>query len=280
MKIFNSKQAIHNYLEQLRSLGKTIGFVPTMGALHAGHLSLIEQARKSAEIIVCSIFVNPTQFNDKKDLENYPRPIEDDIKKLEDVECDILFIPEVDEMYNSSEKWSIELGNLDTVLEGKIRPGHYQGVTQIVKKLFDTVKPDFAFFGQKDYQQFMVISYMVKKLRMKVKLVLCPIVREEDGLAMSSRNIYISAADRINSLALFHALSKFRALYKTKSILRLKTEITSFLKSAPGIEMEYFEIFNAKSFKPAKTKRSGSIIALVAAKVGSIRIIDNMIIEK
>jgi len=280
LKIFNSKQAIHNYLDQLRSLGKTIGFVPTMGALHAGHLSLIEQARKSAEVIVCSIFVNPTQFNDKKDLENYPRPIEDDIRKLEEVKCDILFIPEVDEMYNSSEKWSIELGNLDTVLEGKIRPGHYQGVTQIVKKLFDTVNPDFAFFGQKDYQQFMVISYMVKKLRMKVKLVLCPIIREEDGLAMSSRNMYISAADRINSLALFHALSKFRALYKTKSILRLKTEITSFLKSAPGIEMEYFEIFNAKSFKPATSKRSGSIIALVAAKVGSIRIIDNMIIEK
>jgi pantoate--beta-alanine ligase len=280
LKIFNSKQAIHNYLDQLRSLGKIIGFVPTMGALHAGHLSLIEQARKSAEVIVCSIFVNPTQFNDKKDLENYPRPIEDDIRKLEEVKCDILFIPEVDEMYNSSEKWSIELGNLDTVLEGKIRPGHYQGVTQIVKKLFDTVNPDFAFFGQKDYQQFMVISYMVKKLRMKVKLVLCPIIREEDGLAMSSRNMYISAADRINSLALFHALSKFRALYKTKSILRLKTEITSFLKSAPGIEMEYFEIFNAKSFKPATSKRSGSIIALVAAKVGSIRIIDNMIIEK
>lgn len=280
MKIFNSKQAIHNYLDQLRSLGKTIGFVPTMGALHAGHLSLIEQARKSAEIIVCSIFVNPTQFNDKKDLENYPRPIEDDIRKLEEVKCDILFIPGVDEMYNSTEKWAIELGNLDTVLEGKIRPGHYQGVTQIVNKLFDTIKPDFAFFGQKDYQQFMVISYMVKKLRMKVKLVLCPIIREQDGLAMSSRNIYISAADRINSLALFHALSKFRELYKIKSLAQLKTEITSFLKSAPGIEMEYFEIFNAKSFKPAITKRSGSIIALVAAKVGSIRIIDNMIIEK
>ena len=280
MKIFNSKQAIHNYFGELRSLGKTIGFVPTMGALHAGHLSLIEQARKTAEIIVCSIFVNPTQFNDKKDLENYPRPVDDDIRKLNEFKCDILFIPEVDEMYNSSEKWAIELGNLDTVLEGKIRPGHYQGVTQIVKKLFDIVNPDFAFFGQKDYQQFMVISYMVKKFRMKVKLVLCPIIREEDGLAMSSRNIYISAADRINSLALFHALSKFRALYKTKSILQLKTEITSFLKSAPGIEMEYFEIFNAKSFKPATTKRSGSIIALVAAKVGSIRIIDNMIIEK
>lgn len=280
MKIFNRKQALLTYLDELRSQGKTIGFVPTMGALHAGHLSLIEQARQKADIIVCSIFVNPTQFNDKKDLENYPRPVEDDIKKLEQAFCDILFIPEVDEMYNSSDKWSMELDNLDNILEGKIRPGHYQGVTQIVKKLFDIIKPDFAFFGQKDYQQFMVISYMVKKLRIKVKLVLCPIVREKDGLAMSSRNIYLSPQDRQNSLALFHALSKFSDLYKSKSISQLKTEITSFLKSAPGIEMEYFEIFNAKSFQPASSKHAGNIIALVAAKVGSIRIIDNMIIEK
>lgn len=280
MKIFNRKQALLTYLDELRSQGKTIGFVPTMGALHAGHLSLIEQAQQKADIIVCSIFVNPTQFNDKKDLENYPRPVEDDIKKLESIKCDLLFIPEVNEMYNSSDNWSIELDNLDNILEGKIRPGHYQGVTQIVKKLFDTIKPDLAFFGQKDYQQFMVISYMVKKLRIKVKLVLCPIVREKDGLAMSSRNIYLSPQDRQNSLALFHALSKFSDLYKTKSISQLKTEITSFLKSAPGIEMEYFEIFNAKSFQPTSSKSAGSIIALVAAKVGSIRIIDNMIIEK
>jgi pantoate--beta-alanine ligase len=280
LKIFNSKQAVHNYISELRSKGNTVGFVPTMGALHAGHLSLIEQAKKTADIIVCSIFVNPTQFNDKKDLENYPRPVDDDIKKLEKVNCDILFIPGVDEMYNSSEKWTIELGNLDKILEGKIRPGHYQGVTQIVKKLFDTIKPDFAFFGQKDYQQFMVISHMVKILRIKVKLVLCSIVREKDGLAMSSRNVYLSPVDRINSLALFHALSKFRDLYKIKSVAQLKAEITSFLNSAPGIELEYFEIFNAKSFQPVASKRSGSIIALVAAKVGTIRIIDNMIIEK
>jgi pantoate--beta-alanine ligase len=280
LKIFNRKQALHTYLDELRSQGKTIGFVPTMGALHAGHLSLIEQAQQKADIIVCSIFVNPTQFNDKKDLENYPRPVEDDINKLESIKCDLLFIPEVEEMYNSSDKWSMELDNLDNILEGKIRPGHYQGVTQIVKKLFDIIKPDFAFFGQKDYQQFMVISYMVKKLRIKVKLVLCPIVREKDGLAMSSRNIYLSPQDRQNSLALFHALSKFSDLYKSRSISQLKTEITSFLKSAPGIEMEYFEIFNAKSFESAISKRAGSIIALVAAKVGSIRIIDNMIIEK
>lgn len=267
-------------MDALKKEGKTIGFVPTMGALHAGHLSLIEQARKETDFVVCSIFVNPTQFNDKKDLENYPRPVEDDINKLKEVKCDVLFLPEVEEMYDKSEKWSIDLAELDKILEGKIRPGHYQGVTQIVKKLFDTFKPDLAFFGQKDFQQFMVISHMVKKLKINVKLVLCPIVREPDGLAMSSRNIRLSASERQHALALFKGLSMFKGSFKTKSLKELKLEVTSYLKSAPGIELEYFEIFNTKTFQPVNSKRAGSIIALVAAKVGPIRIIDNMIIEK
>jgi len=279
LEIFNNKQTVHSYLEKLRSQGKSIGFVPTMGALHDGHLSLIEQAKIRTDIVVCSIFVNPTQFNDKKDLDNYPRPIEDDIKKLQNAHCDVLFIPEVGEMYNNNEHWSIDLDHLDAILEGEVRPGHYQGVTQIVNKLLDIVNPDFAFFGQKDYQQFMVISHMVNKLLLRVNLVLCPIIREKDGLAMSSRNIYLSPADRQNSLALFKSLSLFKDLYKTKDIDQLKTEVTSFLNAAPGIELEYFEIFNAKSFQPTSSKGLGSIIALVAAKVGSIRIIDNMIIE-
>jgi pantoate--beta-alanine ligase len=279
LKIFNSRQAVHNYLNELRASGKSIGFVPTMGALHAGHLSLIKLARQKADVIVCSIFVNPTQFNDKKDLENYPRPIEDDIRKLEEVNCNVLFIPGVSEMYNSAEKWNMELGNFDNILEGKIRPGHYQGVTQIVKKLFDTINPHYAFFGQKDYQQFMVISYMVKKLRVKTKLVLCPIIRESDGLAMSSRNIYLSPDDRKNALALSKALTKVKERYKTKTIPQIKKEVESYLKSAPGIEIEYFEIFNGNSFEATSSKRPASLIALVAAKVGSIRIIDNMILK-
>jgi pantoate--beta-alanine ligase len=279
LKIFNSRQAVHNYLNELRASGKSIGFVPTMGALHAGHLSLIKLARQKADVIVCSIFVNPTQFNDIKDLENYPRPIEDDIRKLEEVNCNVLFIPGVSEMYNSAEKWNMELGNFDNILEGKIRPGHYQGVTQIVKKLFDTINPHYAFFGQKDYQQFMVISYMVKKLRVKTKLVLCPIIRESDGLAMSSRNIYLSPDDRKNALALSKVLTKVKERYKTKTIPQIKKEVESYLKSAPGIEIEYFEIFNANSFEATSSKRPASLIALVAAKVGSIRIIDNMILK-
>jgi pantoate--beta-alanine ligase len=279
LKIFNSRQAVHHYLNELRASGKSIGFVPTMGALHEGHLSMIQLARQKADVIVCSIFVNPTQFNDKKDLENYPRPVEDDIRKLEEVNCHVLFIPSVNEMYDSADKWNIELGNLDKILEGKIRPGHYQGVTQIVKKLVDTINPHYAFFGQKDYQQFMVISYMVKKLFLKIKLVLCPIIRESDGLAMSSRNIYLSPDDRKNALALFKALTKVKEHFKTKAISQIKKEAESYLKSAPGIEIEYFEIFNAHSFEATSSKRPTSLIALVAAKVGSIRIIDNMILK-
>jgi pantoate--beta-alanine ligase len=266
-------------LKEVRSAGRSIGFVPTMGALHKGHLSLIEAARKKTDIVVCSIFVNPTQFNDKKDLENYPRPIEDDIKKLKEADCSVLFMPEIDEMYDPSDTWTLELNNLDKILEGKIRPGHYQGVTQIVKKLFDIIKPDYAFFGQKDYQQFMVISYMVKKLKIKIKLIKCPIIREKEGLAMSSRNVYLSAEERKNALALYKGLNKAREEFKSKSIPQIKNDIYDFLKSSPGIEPEYFEIYDACKFKPASSKRSGSLIALVAAKVGSIRIIDNMMLK-
>lgn len=251
-----------------------------MGALHAGHLSLIDAARKKTDVVVCSIFVNPTQFNDKKDLENYPRPIDDDLKKLRQSGCDVLFLPEVDEMYIDSEFWEIELGNLDKILEGKIRTGHYQGVTQIVKKLFDILKPEFAFFGQKDYQQIKVIEYMVKKLNIQVKLIICPIIREIDGLAMSSRNIKLLPEERLQAIALFQSLTLARELFKTKSVSRIKEEVQIFLRSCPGIEMEYFEIFNAHTFKSLNSKNAKTVIALVAARIGKIRIIDNMYLNK
>lgn len=250
-----------------------------MGALHEGHLSLIEAASKRTDVVVCSIFVNPTQFNDKKDLENYPRPIEDDISKLRQAKCAVLFLPEVDEMYQQDDKWHIELNDLDNILEGEIRPGHYQGVTQIVKKLFDIIQPDYAFFGQKDYQQFMVISYMVKKLHINIKLIKCPIVREEDGLAMSSRNVYLSPHNRVNSLALFKSLTRAKAKFEHSSVSQIKKDALDFLRSSPGIDPEYFEIYNAKTFKAVSSKSAESIIALVAARVGKIRIIDNMILK-
>lgn len=279
MEIFRTRAETHKYLNELRSGSKSVGFVPTMGALHEGHLSLIEAASIKTDVVVCSIFVNPTQFNDKNDLENYPRPIEDDIRKLRQAQCSVLFIPGVDEMYKSDDKWNIELNDLDNILEGEIRPGHYQGVTQIVKKLFDIIAPDYAFFGQKDYQQFMVISYMVRKFHMNIKLIKCPIVREEDGLAMSSRNVYLSEQNRINSLALFKSLTRAKAQFELSSVSQIKNDAFEFLRSSPGINPEYFEIYDAKTFKAISSKSAKSIIALVAARVGNIRIIDNMILK-
>jgi len=262
----------------MKAEGRTVGFVPTMGALHKGHLSLINAARQKTNIVVCSIFVNPTQFNDKKDLENYPRPIENDIKQLEKADCDVLFLPEVDEMYDTQDEWHLELNNLDNILEGEIRPGHYQGVTQIVKKLFDFIRPDVAFFGQKDFQQLVVISYMVKTLGINVQLVRCPIIREKDGLAMSSRNVYLSPSERQYALALFKSLEKTKVDFTNLSISQVKQNARNYLLNAPGIELEYFELFDADKFEPALLKQTSNVIALVAARVGNIRIIDNMIL--
>ena len=279
MKIFRTRAEVHTYLEQLKLEGNTIGFVPTMGALHDGHLSLIDAAGEKSDVVVCSIFVNPTQFNDKKDLANYPRPIEDDVKKLEGASCDVLFVPEVEEMYNSNDKWHIELSNLDNILEGEIRPGHYQGVTQIVKKLFDIIQPDYAFFGQKDFQQFVVISYMVKKLGVKVQLIMCPIIREKDGLAMSSRNVYLSTEDRQNALSLHRSLTIAKEDFRNLTISQVKGNAVDYLSKAHGIDVEYFELFNTNTFQPASSKQTENIIALVAARVGNIRIIDNMLLS-
>ena len=259
--------------------GNSIGFVPTMGALHEGHMSLIDAARTKADIVVCSIFVNPTQFNDKKDLQNYPRPIKDDIKKLEGADCDVLFLPEVDEMYNSNDNWHIKLNDFDTILEGEIRPGHYQGVTQIVKKLFDIVRPDYAFFGQKDFQQFVIISYMVKKLGINIQLIRCPIIRENDGLAMSSRNVYLSKEDRQNALSLFNSLTRAKKEFSHLSIPQVKKNAIDYLSNAVGIEVEYFEFYDINTFEPASSKQAENVIALVAARVGNIRIIDNMVLS-
>lgn len=279
MEIFYTREEIGEYLKKMRDVGRTIGLVPTMGALHNGHISLINAAKKKSDIVVCSIFVNPTQFTDQKDLDNYPRPQEEDVRKLEEAECDVVFLPAVEEMYAKEESWHIDLGKLDQVMEGSVRPGHYQGVTQIVKKLLDTVMPDFAFFGQKDYQQFMIISWMVKKLNIPVKLVLCPIVREPGGLAMSSRNVYLSDAEKAEATAVYKALLQAKNEFGLFSLSELKERVTRALRSRPGIEPEYFEVVNAETLEPVADNDPANIIALAAAKVGKIRIIDNMILK-
>jgi len=278
LKIFTTRFDTEQYLLLRREAGKTIGFVPTMGALHQGHLSLISLARQQNDEIACSIFVNPTQFNDPKDLEKYPRTIESDIKLLEQAGCDVLFNPSVNEIYDGDDQWHLDIGETEFLLEGKFRPGHYQGVTQVVYKLFNIVKPDEAFFGQKDYQQFLVISKMVDHFKMPVKLVMCPILREPDGLAMSSRNIHLSATDRLHALVLSKTLNWVMENFRIHEISRLKEKAEQMIGREDDVELDYFEIADGDTLHPA-TENSKKIVALVAAKVGKTRLIDNVLLK-
>ncbi|MCO5947282.1 pantoate--beta-alanine ligase [Mucilaginibacter flavidus] len=278
MKIFTTKAAVSQYLSPIKASGKTVGFVPTMGALHQGHLSLIELAQQHNDVIICSVFVNPSQFNDPKDLEKYPRTIEADIKLLEQVNCDILFNPGVNEMYDDNEQWHLNIGETEHLLEGEFRPGHYQGVTQVVYKLFNIVKPDAAYFGQKDYQQFLIISKMVDMLNMPVKMVMCPIKRETDGLAMSSRNIHLSVDDRLHALVLSKTLDFIKDKFDSHDISALKEEAAQLINAEPGVELDYFEIADGETLHTA-TPDSEKIVALVAAKVGKTRLIDNVMLK-
>jgi len=248
-----------------------------MGALHDGHLALIARARELADVVVCSIFVNPTQFNDPKDLEKYPRPIDRDINLLQRGHCDILFHPTVDEMYGTAEQWNLHLGHLDQVLEGQHRPGHFQGVTQIVYKLLDMVRPEVVCFGQKDFQQYKVVEYMVEKMKLPYVLELCPTVREVGGLAMSSRNVRLTPKGRKQAQQLYRTLQQTKADLHRKSIDALRADAIRVLEGSPGIEVEYFEIFQAQNFMPAsETSRGGQLVALAAIWVDGVRLIDNL----
>jgi pantoate--beta-alanine ligase len=277
LKILQTIAELQEYLQHQNK--KPIGLVPTMGALHQGHLSLIALAKAQTQLVVCSIFVNPTQFTNASDLEKYPRPIETDIIKLQEAGCDVLFMPETTEMYPQKEHWYLDIGEIEHRLEGKFRPGHYQGVMQIVFKLFVAVKPDLAFFGQKDFQQFRVIEKMVELKKMPVKLAMCPIIRETDGLAMSSRNIHLTAEDRQHALVLSRALNHLKNVsVKEASAQTTLKETVEMIKAEPGVELEYLEVVNASDLSEDLSHPEKGAIALVAAKVGQTRLIDNMIL--
>ena len=281
LEIFKTKAALKAFLQPLKASAKKIALVPTMGALHNGHISLIKLAQQNADIIICSIFVNPTQFTDPKDLEKYPRPIEHDLAMLADAGCNGVFMPNVEEMYptGADEAWHIDLGNAEFLLEGEFRKGHYQGVTQIVKKLFDAVEPDVAMFGQKDFQQVLMIKNMLAYFKLPVTIITCPIIREDDGLAMSSRNIHLSAEDRKNSLVLSKSLQFVIDHFQEYSLKELEEKAKAFYNNINGVELDYFTIANGDTLEPAKSKEENNLVALVAAKVGSTRLIDNMIIK-
>ncbi len=282
MKIFRTKQELQHELAGIRQQNQVITLVPTMGALHEGHLSLINYAKPLTDITVCSIFVNPTQFNDPKDLEKYPRPIENDIALLESVGCDILFMPTVEEMYPENDpEWHIDLGNLDQIWEGEHRPGHFQGVTQIVFKLFDLVKPNQACFGQKDFQQVMVIQRMIDIKKLDIKLLICPIIRSEEGLALSSRNARLSEKGKENALTLITALRFIKDNLEQKSVAELLDGAKEILASNPAVELEYLSICETSTLAPVDNiEADKDYVALIAAWVEKVRLIDNILLSR
>lgn len=282
MKIFRTKQELQHELAGIRQQNQVITLVPTMGALHEGHLSLINYPKPLTDITVCSIFVNPTQFNDPKDLEKYPRPIENDIALLESVGCDILFMPTVEEMYPENDpQWHIDLGNLDQIWEGEHRPGHFQGVTQIVFKLFDLVKPNQACFGQKDFQQVMVIQRMIDIKNLDIKLLICPIIRSEAGLALSSRNARLSEEGKENALTIITALRFIQDNLEQKSVAELLDGAKIIIASNPAVELEYLSICETSTLAPVDNIESGKdYVALIAAWVEKVRLIDNILLSR
>lgn len=280
LEVINHIAALKVSLRSARLAQQKIALVPTMGALHKGHVSLVKKAQELADIVVCSIFVNPTQFTDPKDLEKYPRPLEHDIRMLEQAGCDFVFMPSVTEMYPEPENWHIDLGPAEFLLEGEFRKGHYQGVTQIVKKLFDAVNPDLAFFGQKDYQQVLMIKNMVNYFHLPVELVSCPIIREEDGLAMSSRNIHLTAEERVQALALSRSLYYINDHFGEIKIPQLLENARKLVRDTPGVELDYLTIADGDTLLPVDEQSGKSgLVALIAAKVGQTRLIDNIILN-
>ena len=277
MKIVSNRSDLIQELNLLRQLGKTIGFVPTMGALHEGHLSLMRYSNDQNDITVVSIFVNPTQFNDKKDYQRYPRILDEDIKKLESVSCDFLFTPSEHEMYPVKDTREFDFGNLDKVMEGKFRPGHFQGVALIVSKLFEIVNPDFAYFGEKDFQQVATIKHITKKLDFPVEIISCPILRETDGLAMSSRNMLLSIEERKHVPLIFKTLQEAQQKAKNLSVDETKNWVVCTINNDSFLKVEYFEIVDETNLQPInKWEQKTGKVGCIAVHVGNIRLIDNI----
>ncbi|MGE5394337.1 MAG: pantoate--beta-alanine ligase [Candidatus Saccharibacteria bacterium] len=264
-------------LNDKRKEGLTIGFVPTMGALHQGHLSLVEQAGRQSGFVVVSIFVNPTQFNDKADLERYPRNLQKDVDFLASSPCQVVFAPEVQEIYPEPDTRQFDFGVIEQVMEGKFRPGHFNGVAQVVSRLFDIVQPDKAFFGQKDFQQLAIINEMVRKLNLKVEIIPCPIIREADGMAMSSRNMLLSPDQRKNATLISATL--FEAIHKAKtlSVQELTRWVEDQINQNEYLNTEYFEIVNSQTLLPVKSwNENCTKVGCIAVHCGKIRLIDNI----
>jgi pantoate--beta-alanine ligase len=270
---------INNISKEAHRAGKRVGFVPTMGALHEGHLSLVRTARTQSDVVVVSLFVNPKQFGPNEDFAKYPRAVEKDSAMLAAEKADYLFLPGVEEMYPpGAESW-VTVQGLSEKLDGRSRPGHFNGVTTVVAKLFNIVQPDFAFFGQKDAAQVAVINTMVRDLNFDVRIVVCPIVRESDGLAMSSRNAYFSPEQRKQALVLNRSLMRVQTLVDRgeSNAARLKVAGEQVIAEEPAVKLDYFEVVDRDTLDPLTDVSGGALVA-VAAYVGTTRLIDNIVI--
>ena len=275
MQIITTKSELCKSLTN--STGIRIGFVPTMGALHQGHLSLVMRSKRESEVTVVSIFVNPTQFNDSRDLEKYPRTLDADINLLSQVGCDIVFAPTVDEMYPEKDTRIFNFGTLETVMEGRHRPGHFNGVAQIVSKLFDAVQPHIAYFGEKDFQQLAIIRRMVRVMNLPVEIVGCPIVREATGLAMSSRNALLTLEQCQLAVHISQVLNESRQFVPETPVSELHTALVAAINQVEGLEVEYFDIVDGKTLQSIeKWEETDDIVGCITVYCGKVRLIDNI----
>ncbi|WP_343702992.1 pantoate--beta-alanine ligase [Chitinophaga sp.] len=280
MYLFKQRAALRDFLEQEKKAGKRIGFVPTMGALHEGHLSLVRDAKAATDLVVCSIFVNPTQFNDPKDFEKYPITINEDIQKLTSAGTDVLFLPSVTEMYPegvNAQHPNYDFGYVETVLEGAHRPNHFQGVGIVVHKLLDIVAPADLFMGQKDFQQCMIIKRLLEITGIPCQLHICPTLREADGLAMSSRNMRLSPEERKTAVQISRSLKALVRNIRQQPFGELRETARNELENA-GFLVDYIEIADAGNLQILSAPIPGPMVALAATKLGEIRLIDNMLI--
>ncbi len=278
MKVLRTVGELRSAMSDEREAGHTVGLVPTMGALHAGHMSLIDTARNQNDIVVASVFVNPTQFNNPDDLRTYPRTEDADCALLQQHRCDYAFIPEVKEMYPSEDTRVFPLGSVAEVMEGAMRPGHFNGVAQIVSKLFAMVAPDRAYFGEKDFQQIAVIRRMVELEKFPVEIVPCPIKRENDGLALSSRNVRLTPEGRKNAPAIHRILTESARMISTQTPAKIKKWVTEQINQVPTLETEYYEIADAITMQPVDDWESpNGTVGCVTVYCGDVRLIDNIL---
>lgn len=279
MEIINSVKELKDKLYIHKSQKRSVGLVPTMGALHKGHISLVEKCSKENDITVVSIFVNPTQFNDKNDLERYPRTLEADCELLENIKVDIVFAPSVEEIYPEPDTRTFSYPPTDTVMEGKYRPGHFNGVCQIVSKLFDLVEPDKAYFGEKDFQQVAIIRAMVKDKKYDIEIRQCPIIREDDGLALSSRNALLTNQERLIAVNISKVLKNSIEYSKNHGLNDTKEWVINQINSIEGLKIEYYEIVDGETLESIENwEDSNNIVGCITVFCGStpIRLIDNI----